>query len=153
LGQIGGVLNEVSIMFSRLVFIIVLSLAAVVAGAAENATGPGPHSGPNRADYLDKVTILLDLDAGQKVQVEQVLDEQHQQQRTQMQALREQARSSGQRPDFDQVQKQRLQAEKDLLDKLRPVLTDVQLKKFEVLRELTSRKHGPHGPRAHRQRR
>jgi Spy/CpxP family protein refolding chaperone len=152
-GQIGGILSEVSIRFSRLLPIIVLSLAAVVAGAAENATGPGPRPGPNRTAYLDKVTILLDLNAGQKVQVEQILDEQHQQQRTQMQALREQARSSGQRPDFDQVQKQRLQAETDLIDKLRPVLTDVQLKKFEVLRELTSHKHRKHGPHARHQER
>jgi Spy/CpxP family protein refolding chaperone len=140
-------------MFSRLVFITVLSLAAVIAGAAENATGPGPRPGPDRAAYLDKVTILLDLDAGQKVQVEQLLNEQHQQQRAQMQALREQARSSGQRPDFDQVQKQRLQAEQDLVDKLRPVLSDVQLKKFEVLRELTSPKHGRHGSRQRQARR
>jgi Spy/CpxP family protein refolding chaperone len=134
-------------MFSRLLSIAVLSLAAAVAGAAEKPAGP--HAGPNRAERLEKMSILLDLDAGQKVQVGQALDEQQQQLRTQMQALREQARSSGQRPDFEQVQQQRVQAEKELLDKLRPVLTDVQLKKFEVLRELTGPRHGPPG-RPHR---
>lgn len=129
-------------MFSRLLTIGVLGLAALVASAAEKDAGPGPR-GPNRADYLDKVTILLDLNAGQKVQVQQILDDQHQQMRTQKQALREQAQSSGQRLDFQQMHKQRAQAEQDLIDKLRPVLTDVQLKKFEALRELSGPRHGP----------
>jgi Spy/CpxP family protein refolding chaperone len=134
-------------MFPRILSIAVLGLAAVMASAAEPPSGAGPRPGPNRAEYLAKVTILLDLDAGQKVQVQQLLDEQHQQQRAQMQALREQANNSGQRPDFEQVRKQRLQAEKDLIDKLRPVLSDVQLKKFEVLRELTGPRHRrPGGP-------
>jgi len=137
-------------MLTRVVSIAVLSLAAMVAIAGEQ--GPGNRgSGPNRAEYMDKVSILLDLNAGQKAQVQQILDEQHQQMRTQRQALREQAankdQSKDQRPDFAQFQKQRLQAEKDLIDKLRPVLTDVQLQKFEVLREMTGPRHGPGGPR------
>jgi Spy/CpxP family protein refolding chaperone len=136
-------------MFTRLVSIAVLSFAAVVASAGDQGPGPrGPR--PNRAEYLDKVSILLDLNAGQKAQLQQILDEQQQQMQTQRQALREQSQASGKRPDFDQVQKQRLQAEKELLDKLRPVLTDVQLEKFEVLRELTGPRHGPRGPHPHR---
>jgi Spy/CpxP family protein refolding chaperone len=136
-------------MLSRLLSIGILSLVTLVAGAADqgSAPGPGPRGhGPNRADYLDKVTILLDLNAGQKVQLQQILDEQHEQMRTQMQALREQAQSSGKRPDFEQMQQQRTQAEKDLVDKLRPVLSDVQLKKFEALRELTGPRPGGRGP-------
>lgn len=133
-------------MVSRFLSIAVLSLAAAVSGAAEKQAAPGP----DRAAYLEKVSILLDLDAGQKVQLEQVLAEQRQQLHSQRQALREQARSSGQRPDFEQVRKQRLQAERELLDKLRPVLTDVQLRKFEVLRELTGPRHGPGGHRGGR---
>lgn len=147
-------------MLSRLLSIGVLSLVTLVASAADPAPGPGPGPrghGPNRAEYLDKVTLLLDLNAGQKVQLQQILDEQHEQMRTQMQALREQAQTSGKRPDFEQMQQQRLQAEKELVDKLRPVLSDVQLKKFEVLRELTGpRPGGPgpgHGPRPRADRR
>lgn len=136
-------------MLSRLLCIGVLSLSAVVASAADRADKTGP--GPNRADYMNKVAVLLDLNEGQKVQVQQMLEEQHQQMQTQMKSLREQAQSSGKRPDFQQAQQQRLQAEKDLIDKLRPVLTDVQLKKFEVLRELTGPRHGPGpGPRHRR---
>ncbi len=148
-------------MLSRILCVGILSLAAAVASSAEKQAGPGP----NRADYLDKVSILLDLDAGQKVQLQQVLEEQHEQ----MKALREQARSNAQnadkdgsqtsgqkrqRPDFEQLRAQRLQAEKELVEKLRPVLSDVQLKKFEVLRELTGpRRHGPRPPRPDREQR
>lgn len=151
-------------MLSRILCVGVLSLAAAVASSADKQAGPGP----NRADYLDKVSILLDLDAGQKVQLQQMLEEQHEQ----MKALREQlrgnaqnpdkstdkdgAQTSGQkrqRPDFQQMHTQRLQAEKELVEKLRPVLTDVQLKKFEVLRELTGPRHGPRRPRPDREQR
>jgi hypothetical protein len=126
-------------MFSRLLCIGVLSLASAMSLAAERE----PRSGPNPAEYLDKVAILLDLNEGQKAQVQQVMAEQREQIRTQTRTLREQAQSSGQRPDREQMRSQRLQAEKDLVDKLRPVLTDVQLKKFETLRELTApHKHG-----------
>jgi len=127
-------------MLSRLLCIGVLSLTSALALSADRE----PRSGPNRADYLDKVAVLLDLNEGQKVQVQQLMDEQHQQKRAQMRTLREQAQSSGQRPDFEQMRTQRLQADKELVDKLRPVLSDVQLTKFEVLRELTApHKHGP----------
>ena len=135
-------------MLSRLLCIAVLSLSAAVASAGERGTA---GQGPNRSEYMNKVAVLLDLNEGQKAQFQQVLDEQHQQMQSQMRSLREQAQANGQRPAFEQVQKQRLQAEKDLIDKLRPVLTDVQLKKFEVLRELTGPRHGPGpGPRQHR---
>jgi Spy/CpxP family protein refolding chaperone len=137
---------EEPIMFTRILCIGVLSLSSVLALAAEKGAGPGP----NRADYLDKVAILLDLNEGQKVQLQQVLDEQHQQMQVQMKSLREQAQTTGQRPDRTQMRAQHLQADKDLVDKLRPVLTDVQLKKFEALRELTGpRPGGPH-PRGQR---
>ena len=121
-------------MFSRFLCIAVLSLTSVVALAAEKQT---PH-GPNPAAYLDKVTILLDLNEGQKAQVKQIMDDQREQVRTQMRALREQAQTNNQRPDRAQMRAQRQQAEKEMIDKLRPVLTDVQLKKFEALRELTA---------------
>jgi hypothetical protein len=147
-------------MLSRLLSIGILSLVTLVASAADPGSAPSHGArdhGPNRADYLDKVTLLLDLNAGQKVQLQQVLDEQHQQMHSQMQALREQAQASGKRPDFEQMQQQRAQAEKDLIDKLRPVLSDVQLKKFEALREMTGPRpggrgpgHGPHPPRPDR---
>jgi Spy/CpxP family protein refolding chaperone len=129
-------------MLSRLLCIGILSLASALAVSAESAPGP------NRTDYLDKVAVLLDLNEGQKAQVQQLFDEQHQQMRAQMQSLREQAQSSDQRPDREQMRTQRLQAEKELVDKLRPVLSDVQLKKFEALRELTA-PHG-HGLRSQR---
>jgi hypothetical protein len=125
-------------MLSRLLCISLLSLASVLAWSAEKEA----PRGPKHADYLNKVAILLDLNEGQKVQVTQVIEEQREQMRTQMRTLREQAQTNNQRPDRQQIRAQRLQAEKELIDKLRPVLSDVQLKKFEVLREMT-------GPRGH----
>lgn len=111
--------------------VITAALLWLAAGITLAESPTAPQGGEHR---IDRLVILLDLDAGQKIAVQNVLEEQHQQ----MAARRQQSKSSGTRPTREQMHK-------DTIEKLRPILSDTQLKKFEVLSE---RPHGPsHGKR------
>lgn len=112
--------------------VIATALVALAAGVA--LAQPGP---PLVFD-IERLTILLDLDAGQKVAVQKVLEEQ----RAQMQSFRQQAKSAQERPTREQMHTQFEQLLKDTTEKLRGVLSDVQMKKFEAL---TDRPRGPRG--------
>jgi hypothetical protein len=96
--------------------------------------------GPPPGLDIDKLEILLDLDAYQKSEVQKVLDSQ----RDAMRAKREQLRSSGTRPSFDEMQKERDAAQKETHTKLSKVLSEQQLKKFDVLAERPAMR-GPRG--------
>ena len=117
----------------KLSFVAIAALWAGVALAqAPDAPPGGPGPGGRRespAQHMDHLTILLDLTADQKTQVQAVLEEEH----AKMKALRDQAEASGTRPTFDQMKAAHAQAQKDTLAKLTPILTADQLKKFEVL--------------------
>lgn len=89
---------------------------------------------------IERLTTLLDLDAGQKVAVQKVLDEQ----RTQMEALRKEAKSSQERPTREQMQATREQMHNETTEKLRGILSDTQMQKFEAL---TARPAGGPGKR------
>lgn len=104
--------------------VISTALIFLTAGIAL-AEPPGPPPGPD----MERLTILLDLDAGQKVAVQKVFDDQRQQ----MKALREKAKASGERPTREQMHAQREQMHKDTTEKMRGILSDVQMKKFEAL--------------------
>lgn len=93
---------------------------------------------------IERLTTLLDLDAGQKVAVQKVLDEQ----RTQMEALRKEAKSSQERPTREQMQETREQMQKETTEKLRGILSDTQMQKFEAL---TARPAGASGKRWEKQ--
>lgn len=80
---------------------------------------------------IERLTTLLDLDAGQKVAVQKVLEEQ----RTQMQALRQEAKTSQERPTREQMQATHEQMQKETTEKLRGILSDTQLQKFQALTE------------------
>ena len=123
----------------RLIPIAVMILTAGVALAATPAPTP-----PDGSERLERLTILLDLDAGQKAAVQKVMDEQHEQ----MKAFREQARSSQQRPTREQMHTHREQMEKDTTEKMRAILSDVQMKKYEVLTERPQRHFHKRGMRA-----
>ncbi|HUN71223.1 MAG TPA: hypothetical protein VMU52_02845 [Steroidobacteraceae bacterium] len=84
------------------------------------------HGGP---PSIDQLATELDLNATQKTQVAQILDDEH--------AQREQLRSSGAGRD----QMQALQS--DLISKLSAVLTPDQLQKFEQLEQ--QGRHHRHG--------
>jgi hypothetical protein len=90
------------------------------------------HRGPD----MDRLALLLDLNDAQKTQVEQVLNEQHEQMRTQMQ----QDLASGQKPSHEQMRAKHEQLQKDTMTKLSSILDAQQLKKFQALTE-----HGPGG--------
>lgn len=90
-----------------------------------------PPGGPPPGFDINKLEVLLDLDAYQKQEVQKVLDTQHEA----MRAKREQLRSSNTRASFEEMQKEREAAQSDTRAKLAKILSDQQLKKFDVLNE------------------
>jgi hypothetical protein len=86
---------------------------------------------------MERLALLLDLDAGQKVAVEKILTEQ----RVARQAQRKQFKESGERPSRETRKTQFESQRAATVEQLRAVLSDVQLKKFEALAE------HPRGPR------
>src|SRR5882672_4268347 len=98
---------------------------------AASAQPPGHHGPYGEAGDIDRLTLLLDLDAYQKSQVEKILGDQ----RAAMQAERKAAEASGTRPSFADMQAHRAQAHQDTLTKLQGVLTDQQIAKFKALTE------------------
>lgn len=120
--------------------VIATALMCVAAGSAL-AEPPGPP--PGGPGNLDRMAVLLDLDAGQQVAVKKVFEEQ----REQMQALRQQAKASDTRPTREQMRARHEQMQKETKEKLRGVLSDTQMKKFEAL---TDRPPGGPGMRGQR---
>jgi len=114
--------------------VITAALLWLAAGIVLADPPPAPPGGGEH--QIDRLVTLLDLDAGQKVAVQNVLDEQHKQ----MAAQWQQSKASGTRPTREQMHTQREQMHQETVEKLRPILSDTQLKKFEVLNE------HPHGP-------
>lgn len=124
-------------MKTKVTLLALAWLASGVAFAADTTTAtttpparvaPGPD--------MDRLALLLDLDAYQKTEVEKILKEQHEQMRADFDA----ARASGTRPSREEMKAKREQSKQELHTKLSSVLNETQLKKFEALRE-----HGP-GP-------
>lgn len=101
-------------------------MAAVLSLAAGALLAEPPRGG---IFDIERLTILLDLDEAQAAEVSRVLEEQRQQ----MTAFREQAKESQTRPTREQLFALLEQRRAETIDKLRPILTDQQLKKFEVL--------------------
>src|SRR5262245_32562366 len=116
----------------RLPTVAALCLTAVVAFGQDTPPSAPPPGGPG----IERLALLLDLDEGQKAAVQKVLTDQ----REQMKAERKQAHDSGTRPTREEM-KAKFEAEHAAtIEKLRPILSDVQLKKFEAL---TDRPMGP----------
>ena len=92
------------------------------------AQPPGP-----RMPDMEKLTILLELDAYQQSEVERIL-----------QAQRETMRSrfdneAGERPSREEMRATREAARADVLTQLQSVLTASQIEKFEVLTQRPAR--------------
>jgi len=116
----------------RIPTLAALCLTATLAFGQDTTPPAQPPGGPG----IERLALLLDLDAGQQAAVQKVLAEQ----REQMKAERKQAHDSGTRPTREEM-KAHFQAEHAaVVEKLRPILSDVQLKKFEAL---TDRPMGP----------
>lgn len=121
---------------NRLGYLVaVLGLAA----ASVSAQPSGPPPGGPRFD-IERLTILLDLDAYQKGEVERLLTEQREQSRAARAAVAE----SGQRPSFEEMQARREQSQTELVTKLESVLTAPQITKFKVLMERPEGNRGGH---------
>jgi hypothetical protein len=119
--------------------VTLLALAWLASGVAFAADNTAPSTPPARVapgPKMDRLALLLDLDAYQKTEVEKILKEQHEQMRADFAA----ARASGTRPSREEMKAKREQAKQELHTKLSAVLNETQLKKFDALHE-----HGP-GP-------
>ncbi len=88
---------------------------------------------------IDKLEILLDLDAYQKQELQKLLEAR----REAMQAKREEMRASTTRPDFAQMKAEREAARLQTRAQLEQLLSEQQLKKFDVLTERSGKRHKP----------
>ena len=102
---------------------------AVLWTGALFAQAPAP---PEHAAHMDRLATLLDLTDAQKTQVQAILQEEH----AKMHASFEQAKASGTKPDWQQMQALHQQVQQETLQKLTPVLSAAQLKKFQTLQEM-----------------
>ena len=116
---------------------VFLLLPFVVTAAVAQPPGPPPGA---RMD-IERLAILLDLDAYQKNEVERVLKEQ----RDAALAAREARAAQGAESlSFDDVRASRAALEQETLTKLSAFLSELQIAKFKLL---TERPEGGRGPR------
>lgn len=115
-------------MKTKVTLLALAWLASGVAFAADPPATPGPGA---RGPDMERMALLLDLDAYQKTEVEKILKEHHEQMRSQF----ETAKASGTRPSRDEMKTLREQSKQELQTKLSGVLNETQMKKFEALRE------------------
>ena len=91
---------------------------------------------------MNNLATLLDLTDAQRPQVQAILQAEHAKMKTQF----EQSKASGTKPDFAQMKAFHQQLQADTLKQLTPVLSALQLKKFQVLSTMHGHGHGHHGP-------
>jgi hypothetical protein len=108
---------------------IVAVAALMCAGAVFAETPPPPAAAA--ASHMDNLATLLDLTDAQKPQVQAILQEQH----AKMKESFEQARASGTKPDWQQMKALHQQIAQETLQKLTPVLSATQLKKFQIIQQ------------------
>ena len=90
---------------------------------------------------MDDLATLLDLTDPQRVQVQSILEAEH----AKMKQSFEQAKAAGTKPDWQQMKALHQQLEQETLQKLAPVLSASQLKKFQILSKQMHPRFG-HGP-------
>jgi len=113
---------------------LVAALMLIAGSALADSPAPSTPSAPSAdaaAHGLDRLAILLDLDAGQKTAVKQVFDEQAKERKE----LWDKARESQTRPSHEEMHAQHEKMHKEMVEKLRPILSDQQMTKFEALSE------------------
>jgi hypothetical protein len=118
--------------------VTVIALALLWAGALFAQTPPSPAE---HAAHLEKLATLLDLTDAQKPQVQAILQEEH----AKMRQMMQEAKASGTKPDFETMRALHQQIKGETVQKLSPVLSAAQLKKFQALSEM----HGMHGHFGH----
>ncbi|HMN44386.1 MAG TPA: hypothetical protein PKE27_07435 [Povalibacter sp.] len=112
---------------------ITITAIALLAAGNAMAQPPGPPPGGRGGPDIDRMAILLDLDEGQKAAVRQVFDEQREQRKAEFDKAREKAGDSQARPTREQMRAKHEQMKQQTIEKLRPILSDTQLTKFEAL--------------------
>lgn len=130
-------------MKTKVTLLAIAWLASGVAFAADPAPD-ARHHGMMRGPDMDRMALLLDLDAYQKTEVEKILKEHREQRRAQFEA----AKASGARPSREEMKTRREQSKQELNTRLSGVLNETQMKKLEALRELGPR-HGRHFKRGY----
>jgi hypothetical protein len=115
--------------------ITIAAIALLAAGSvlAEPSAPPPGRGGPD----IERLAVLLDLDEGQKAAVKQVFDEQRQQRKAEWEKAKQSQTASQKenrtRPTREEMRARREQMQKETVEKLRPVFTDIQMTKFEAL--------------------
>ncbi len=130
-------------MKATLLTLALLGVGAAYAQApsAPSAPSAAPAHAAESARHLDDLATLLDLTDAQKAQVQSILEEQH----AKMKQSFEQAKASGTHPDWQQMKALHQQMQQETLQKLAPVLSASQLKKFEIIQQHMMHGHmGPH---------
>jgi Spy/CpxP family protein refolding chaperone len=111
----------------------VIALMLLLAGTAFAQTpAASPTKESHAAKMMDNLTVLLDLTDAQRPQVQAILEQQH----AAMKAEFDQAKASGTKPDFSQMKAAHDQMQAETLQKLTPILSAAQLKKFQVLEQM-----------------
>ena len=124
---------------------ILMTITLLCAGAAYAQTPPpAPPHGADAARHMDDLATLLDLTEAQKTQVQAILQQQH----AKMKESFEQAKASGTKPDWEQMKAMHEQLQQETLQKLAPVLSATQLKKFQIIQQ---QMHAHMGHMAHGQ--
>ena len=119
----------------------VMTIALLCAGAAfaQTSPPPAPHAA-EAARLLDDLATLLELTDAQRAQVQSILQEQH----AKMKESFEQAKASGSKPDWQQMKALHEQLQQETLQKLAPVLSATQMKKFEIIQQSMHAHMGHH---------
>jgi Spy/CpxP family protein refolding chaperone len=114
-----------------------ITAVLLMASAATWAQAPAPgHHG--RMD-MDRLEVLLELDAYQKQEVQKIFDARREARREK----RSQLRDAGKRPSPDEMKAQREAERQQTREQLAKVLSEEQLKKLDALMEFDR----PHPPR------
>jgi hypothetical protein len=126
-------------MRSALLTVILLFAAAAAdaqtigkdptSGSLAEALPDGRMRALAAARNFDQLALLLDLDAGQKAQVEAILENE----RARMDEFAQEAEASGESSNVQKRQAKLTQAQSEAREQLSAVLTDSQLKKFDAL--------------------
>jgi Spy/CpxP family protein refolding chaperone len=120
-----------------------IALTLLLAGTAFAQTSPPPpDKAAHEAQMMDNLSVLLDLTATQRTQVQQILEEQH----AAMKANFDAAKASGTKPDWATMKATHEQMQADTIAKLTPVLSAAQLKKFQVLEQMRGEHMHHRGP-------
>jgi len=115
----------------------IVAVAALLCAGAVFAAETPPAAPAAAASHMDNLATLLDLTDAQKAQVQTVLQQEH----AKMKESFEQAKASGTKPDWQQMKAVHQQIQQETLQKLQPVLSATQLKKFQIIQQAM---HGHH---------